>query len=168
MFASRFASARSGTFGSAPRAVCASSYGDLELESSVLNADPHRLIEMLYDGAATRLAQARTALREGRTSAKGEATGRTLRILEEGLKASLDARGGELAGNLRMLYEYMSQRLLRANAANSEDGYAEVAELLEGLRQAWKEIGPQVRGQLLQAGALPPSGSGAVRTGVPA
>ncbi|SRR5690606_11946923 len=124
-----------------------SSYRNLELETSVAQADPHRLIEMLFDGAAAAIAQARTALHEGRTAAKGEATGRAIRILDEGLKASLDPRGGELAANLKALYEYMTHRLLAANLSNDDAKYAEVSGMLDQLRDAWKRIAGEVRGK---------------------
>ena len=121
------------------------SYRDLDLETSVAQADPHKLIEMLFDGAASAIAQARRALSEGRIPAKGEATGRAVRILDEGLKASLDARGGELAANLKSLYEYMSHRLLQANLSNDDAKYAEVSRMLDQLRDSWKRIASQVR-----------------------
>lgn len=123
----------------------ASSYRNLELETSVAQADPHRLIEMLFDGASAAIAQARQALREGRTPAKGEATGRAVRILDEGLKASLDPRGGELTTNLKALYVYMTHRLLEANLSNDDARYDEVSRMLEPLRGAWKDIASQVR-----------------------
>lgn len=130
----------------APHRSHAGSYRNLDLETSVAQADPHRLIEMLFDGAAGAIAQARSALREGRIPAKGEATGRAVRILDEGLKASLDPRGGELAANLKSLYEYMTHRLLEANLSNDDAKYAEVSGMLEQLRDAWKRIASQVRG----------------------
>ncbi len=123
----------------------ASSYRNLELETSVAQADPHRLIEMLFDGAAAAILQARQALREGRIAAKGEATGRALRILDEGLKASLDPRGGDLTTNLRTLYAYMTHRLLEANLSNDDAKYDEVSGMLDQLRGAWRSIGAQVR-----------------------
>lgn len=126
-------------------ASSASSYRNLELETSVAQADPHRLIEMLFDGAAAAITQARSALREGRIAAKGEATGRAVRILEEGLKASLDARRGDLARNLKALYEYMTHRLLEANLSNDDARYAEVGDILDQLRDAWKRIAGDVR-----------------------
>ena len=137
-----FASPRSPASASASSALT-SSYRNLELETSVAQADAHRLIEMLFDGVAAAIAQARAALREGRTAAKGEATGRAVRILEEGLKASLDPRGGELAVNLKALYEYMTHRLLAANLSNDDTKYAEVNGLLDQLRDAWKRIAGQ-------------------------
>jgi len=135
-----FASPRSSAF-----SASASSYRNLELETSVANADPHKLIEMLFDGAAAAIAHARSALREGRIPAKGEATGRAVRILDEGLKASLDPRGGELAANLKSLYEYMTHRLLDANLSNDDAKYEEVGRMLDQLRDAWKRIANQAR-----------------------
>ncbi|MCD6682005.1 MAG: flagellar export chaperone FliS [Burkholderiaceae bacterium] len=139
----------------APHRNNAGSYRNLDLETSVAQADPHKLIEMLFDGAAGAIAQARNALREGRIPAKGEATGRAVRILDEGLKASLDPRGGELAANLKSLYEYMTHRLLEANLANDDAKYAEVGGMLDQLRDAWKRIASQVRGSAAGAAAAP-------------
>lgn len=126
-------------------AAFSSLYRNVDLETSVAQASPHRLIEMLFDAAAASIAQARHALREGRIPVKGETTGRAVRILDEGLKASLDSRGGELATDLRALYEYMSYRLLDANLSNDDAKYDEVSQLLDQLRDAWKRIAGQVR-----------------------
>lgn len=127
----------------------AQAYRKLGLETSVTHADPHALIGLLYDGALTAIAQARTALREERVAAKGEATGRAVRIIEEGLKASLDLRAGELAANLHTLYEYMASRLLAANRHDDDAHYAEVAGMLGQLGDAWKQIGTEVRSRAL-------------------
>jgi len=148
----------------APHRSHAGSYRNLDLETSVAQADPHKLIEMLFDGAAAAIAQARGALREGRIPAKGEATGRAVRILDEGLKASLDPRGGEIATNLKSLYEYMTHRLLEANLANDDAKYAEVSGMLEQLRDAWKRIASQVRGAAAGAGAAAAPVSAAARS----
>ncbi len=129
----------------APHRSAASSYSNLGLETSVSHADPHTLIGMLYDGVIAAIGQARAALRDGQIAQKGEATGRAVRILEEGLKVALDPRGGELAANLRALYEYMTVRLLSANLASDDARYAEVATLISQLRDAWQAIGAQVR-----------------------
>lgn len=123
----------------------ADAYRSLELETSLAQADPHALIAMLFDGALGAISRARTALQTGETPARGEATGRALRLLDEGLKASLDPRGGELSANLKALYEYMSHRLLSGNANADEAPYAEVAGMLEQLRDAWRAIAPQAR-----------------------
>lgn len=123
----------------------ADAYRSLELETSLAQADPHALITMLFDAVLGAIARARTALQAGEIPARGEATGRALRLLDEGLKASLDPRGGELSSNLKALYEYMSHRLLSGNANADDAPYVEVAGMLEQLRDAWRTIAPQVR-----------------------
>lgn len=123
----------------------ASSYRNLALETSVSQADPHMLVSMLFDGAGAAIAQARHALRENRVSEKGEATGRAVRIIEEGLKASLDTRGGEIASNLSALYEYMTRRLLSASLSGDDTQYGEVAAMLDQLRDAWRGIASRVQ-----------------------
>ncbi len=140
----------------ATRRTAASSYRRLDLETAVAQADRHQLVAMLFDGASAAIAQARHQLAAGQIAAKGEATGRAVRIIEEGLKASLDARGGELASNLHALYEYMACRLLSANLASDDSQYREVGRMIEQLRDAWAQIGPKVRASPMPvAGAVP-------------
>lgn len=129
----------------------ASAYRRLDLETSVTQADPHALVDLLYDGALSAIAQARGAQRGGDLATRGQATTRALRILEEGLKASLDRRGGEIASNLEALYDYMIRQLLGANAAGDDARYAEVAAMLEQLRDAWNGIPRQARAATVNA-----------------
>lgn len=126
-----------------PKAASAS-YHTVDLESSIHLTDPHRLIEMLFDGAVTSVMKAAIALKQGDIPAKGAATSRAIRIIDEGLKASLDPEVGELSDNLAALYSYMSHTLLSANLHNNLAQYEEVTELLKDLRDAWSSIRPQV------------------------
>ena len=75
---------------------------------------------------------------------RGESTSRAIRIIEEGLKASLDPEVGEISANLAMLYDYMTRTLLQANLHSNADQYEEVTRLLKDLREAWQQIRPQV------------------------
>ena len=129
----------------APYKTAAASYRALDVQTMVDAADPHRLVEMLYDGAIMQVAKARFALAKQEIAAKGEATTRAIRIIDEGLKASLDVRGGDVARNLDALYDYMSRTLVCANLKNSDAQYGEVEKLLGGLLGAWREIAPKVR-----------------------
>ena len=122
----------------------AAAYHTVDLESSVHMTDPHRLVEMLFDGAVTAVMKATMALRNGNHAARGESTSRAIRIIEEGLKASLDPEVGEISANLAMLYDYMTQTLLQANLHSNADQYEEVTRLLKDLREAWQQIRPQV------------------------
>lgn len=122
----------------------AASYHTVDLESSIHLTDPHRLVEMLFDGAVTAVMKASLSLQMGDVAAKGVATSRAIRIIEEGLKASLDPDVGELSLNLSTLYTYMIQTLLEANLHNDAAKYEEVTVLLKDLRSAWQAIRPEV------------------------
>jgi flagellar protein FliS len=57
------------------------------------------------------------------------------------LKASLDLRnGGEFAGRMRCLYEFMLDRLSSANIAKVAEPIAVVEKLLREIRDAWAEM----------------------------
>lgn len=130
-------------FATAHRALNA--YASVAIETGVAAADPHKLVLMLYDGALAALAEARLTMARGDTAAKGRALSKAIMIIESGLRASLDVKaGGELAERLAALYDYMCDRLLRANLGNHLDIVDEVARLLGELRGAWEQIRPAV------------------------
>jgi flagellar protein FliS len=99
-------------------------------------------VTMLFDGFNTAIAEAKSALAQGRVDAKCKALVRALRIVDEGLKAPLDAAGGELTANLSSLYAYVSLRLTQANLNNDAAALDECVQLLEPVRSAWLAIGP--------------------------
>ena len=120
----------------------AKAYQSVAVQTSVATADPHRMTLLLYDGAieAIRLAQAHMGTR--RIAAKCEAIGKAVRIVEEGLKATVDrAAGGQLAERLVALYDYITMRLLQANLRNDRKALEEAGKLLTDLRSAWAQIG---------------------------
>lgn len=120
----------------------AKAYQRVDKDSGVAAADPHRLVLMLFDGALEAIRLAESHVAAGRIADKGQALGKAVRIVEEGLKASLDrTAGGELATQLASLYDYASLRLLQAHLRNNHAGLAEVTTLLSGLREAWVRIG---------------------------
>jgi flagellar protein FliS len=120
----------------------ASAYRQVGVETSVESASPHQLISLLFDGYMESITQARGAMRNGQIEQKGRAISRAARIVEEGLKASLNLQeGGSLAGDLQALYDYLTRRLTLANLRNDDAMLEECAQLVEPLRQAWREIG---------------------------
>ena len=121
----------------------AKAYQNVAVQTAVGSADPHRMTLLLYDGAieAIRLALAHIGTR--RIAAKCEAIGKAVRIVEEGLKASVDRpAGAELAERLVALYDYITMRLLQANLRNDRKALEEAAGLLADLRSAWAQIAP--------------------------
>jgi flagellar protein FliS len=121
----------------------AETYAKVGVDAAVETSDPHRLILMLFDGAMAAVSLARFQMEDGQIAQKGAAISKAIDLITNGLQASLDMeQGGELAGRLAALYEYMSQRLLFANIHNSVAALDEVHELLASLREAWAEINP--------------------------
>ena len=104
------------------------------------DASPHQLITMLLDGALERVAAAKGAMERGEVAATGEAIGKAISIVDN-LRVSLDQnQGGPIAENLSALYDYMTRRLLEANATKDREMLAEVAGLLKEIKVAWDQI----------------------------
>ncbi len=122
--------------------LAAKSYQNLALETSIADASPHRLISLLYAGALEAIARARGALSNEDTTGRGKAVNRAIRIIDEGLRHSLDLNSYSLAQDLDRLYDYMIRRLFSAHRHASDAMLVEVAGLLSGLNEAWLAIAP--------------------------
>lgn len=123
----------------------ASSYKTVGLETSVMGANPHQLVGLLFDGLQQSLASAKAAMLSGDIAAKGRSISRAVRILEEGLKAGLDAeRGGKLAANLRSLYDYCILKTTEANLRNDAAMVDEVIRLIDPVSDGWNQIRSEV------------------------
>ena len=135
-------------------------YANVGLETSVVAADSHKLILLLYQGALLAISSARNQMLSKEISAKGQSISKAISIIDQGLKVSLDKNaGGELAHNLSALYDYMSQRLLIANLKNDITVLDEVSGLLADLKGAWEEIRPEVLSAQQGATARPQTAS---------
>lgn len=120
-------------------------YARVGIETGVSGASSHRLVAMLFDGFVDAVATAKGALAIGQIEAKGHAISRAARIVDEGLKASLDLRGGgSLAADLADLYAYVTLRLTQAHVRNDATALDECLRLMQPLREAWSSIAPQV------------------------
>lgn len=123
----------------------AHAYRRVGVETGVDAATPHQLVAMLFDGFGDAVAQARAALQRRDIEAKCKAITRAVRIVDEGLKASLDVRaGGKLGEDLLALYGYIALRLTHANLHNDDAALDECQSLLQPVRSAWAAIGPAV------------------------
>ncbi len=121
----------------------ARAYASVGVETKVETANPHSLVLMLFDGAIDSLARVRGCIEAEDMPGKFAAITRVDRIISEGLRTSLDPSTGELAGRLDDLYDYMSRRLVVANATNDIAVLDEISGLLRGLRDAWAQIAPK-------------------------
>jgi len=115
-------------------------YNQVGVSSGVEQASPHRLIQMLMDGAIDKVAMAKGFMERKEISLKGSHISWAISIIE-GLRASLDKKsGGEIADNLDDLYDYMVRRLIRSNSENDPDLLDEVSSLLHSIKVAWDDI----------------------------
>jgi len=118
-------------------------YSRNAVQTGVESASPHRLIQMLMEGALGKIAAAKGNMERGNIQAKGDQIGSAIAILD-GLKSSLDKeRGGEIAQNLEDLYVYMERRLIEAHSNNDTAILDEVSDLLRQIKEAWDAIGDQ-------------------------
>ena len=131
-------------------------YAKVEMESNVQGADPHKLIAMLYQGALLAILNARNGILRKDIPAKCKAISHAIRIIDEGLKASLDKNvGGALAQDLDALYGYMCVRLVNANLTNDIEVLDEVTRLLSEIKDGWDGI-KQPNATPLLAAPTPP------------
>jgi flagellar protein FliS len=115
-------------------------YASVGAQSQVVAASPHRLIQLLMDGALDRLSIAKGHIQRKDVTQKIVVIDRIMSIVD-GLRMSLDhSVNAEMTDNLANLYDYMNRRLLLANINNDISALDEVASLLRELKEAWDAI----------------------------
>lgn len=115
-------------------------YQQVGVHGGIMDATPHRLIQMLMEGALEKIALAKGNMINKNIAAKGENISKAIGIIA-GLQASLNMEaGGALAENLSSLYEYMSHRLVMANLRNDESILDEVTSLIVEIKIGWDGI----------------------------
>ncbi len=109
-------------------------YGAAEADNGL------ELILSMMRGAHDRIATARGHMERREKQHKGEQLGKAIALID-GLRASLNIEaGGEIAGNLDALYDYMNRRLVEANALDDPAVLDEVSALLAEIRDAWEQV----------------------------
>ncbi|NCD35005.1 MAG: flagellar export chaperone FliS [Spartobacteria bacterium] len=112
-------------------------------QNDVLTASPAQLIGMLYDEALRSLDRASEGF-EINDPSSYEIVGNNLihtqEVLTE-LVISLDfERGGEIALNLKRIYEFCNGHLSTANIEHRIEPIRDVRSILVELREAWREV----------------------------
>lgn len=128
-------------------------YGKVAAQSEGDYASPHRLVQMLMEGALDKMATAKGCIqREDLEGKSAQITWATSII--NGLRASLDPeKGGEIAANLEDLYSYMLQRLIDANIANDPAVIDEAMGLMLEIKGAWDAMPEHIRNAQPASGA---------------
>jgi len=115
-------------------------------QMNVMTASPMELIIMLYDECIRSLAkadQAFTISGPERIEAINNSLLHAQDIITE-LAVSLDIeKGGEIAGNLQRLYDFMVNHLSQANIAKDRMMILAVRKMMIELREAWQDVSKQ-------------------------
>lgn len=115
-------------------------YQRVNTQTSITDADPHKLIQLLYNGALERINMAKARMQAKDMAGKGKLISKAMEIIA-GLRGFLDfEKGGELAARLEALYDYMERALFEANARNDVAKLDEVAALLRQVKEGWDGI----------------------------
>jgi len=125
----------------------AAQYRAVRSHGLVADASPTRLVQIMFEQILAHLAAARGSMERisnnrplNEVVVKGKAVSKAVALINQ-LNATLDMeRGGEVAANLRSLYEYMMHRLTLANATNDARIAAEVAALVGEIKSGWDQI----------------------------
>ncbi len=118
-------------------------YQSVGRQTGVVDADRHRLIQMLYDGALERILMAKGLMQRKEHEGKNRLLNKAIEIIA-GLRSFLDVKqGGEVAQNLERLYEYLEYRLFQANLKNDVEILDEVAGHLRTIKAGWDGIREQ-------------------------
>ena len=115
-------------------------YQRVNTQTSITDADPHKLIHLLYNGALERINMAKNRIQAKDYAGKGALIGKAIEIIG-GLRSFLNfEKGGDLALRLEALYDYMERTLFEASAKNDVAKLDEVSDLLRSIKDGWEGI----------------------------
>jgi len=115
-------------------------YRSVDVASRVGSASPHRLIALLYEDLEVALRQAAFATERRQFEAKSQRLTKALAILFA-LEAGLDhVKGGDLAATLSRVYRGARERITNASVTGDADELRSVAEGVNEIAGAWKQI----------------------------
>jgi flagellar secretion chaperone FliS len=127
-----------------PKLRATAAYNQIGMQTRVVQPSQFDLALMMFDVTLESLTRAKGAIQARDVNDKVRLLGKAIRIIEEGLRTSLDMQnGGDLAENLNALYDYCVIRLTAANATNNLELIDEVVALLTTVSDAWKAIDPR-------------------------
>jgi flagellar protein FliS len=108
--------------------------------TQIATADRRRIIVLLYEGAITRLEQAKDAVRRGDADRRVISVNKALDIIHL-LRSGLDFEsGGDIALNLQRLYDYVRDIVAEGNISGETEKLDEAIHLLSMLLVAWRAI----------------------------
>ncbi|MFN1533458.1 flagellar export chaperone FliS [Vibrio jasicida] len=119
------------------------SYQQVDLDAQAASANPHQLVVMLIDGLLDEVERVRGHLAANRLAEKGTGINKCMNILI-GLSSALDEEnGGEIAENLRQLYDFCQVELYYTSVQNDATRLDNVERVMGNIREGWMNFGQQ-------------------------
>ncbi|ABU72863.1 flagellar export chaperone FliS [Vibrio campbellii] len=119
------------------------SYQQVDLDAQAASANPHQLVVMLIDGLLDEIERVRGHLAANRLAEKGMGINKCMNILI-GLSSALDEEnGGEIAENLRQLYDFCQVELYYTSVQNDATRLDNVERVMGNIREGWMNFGQQ-------------------------
>ncbi|WP_297444892.1 flagellar export chaperone FliS [Desulfurobacterium sp.] len=110
------------------------------LKMDVETASPVKQLLMLYEKAILCMSIAVKAIEDSDVKTKVDNILRAHDIVRV-LNASLDMeKGGEIAENLRALYDFIEESLLKVNTSNDAELLRRIIDIMVELKSAWEEL----------------------------
>lgn len=115
-------------------------YQTTSVDAKAAGANVHKLVLMLFQGFLEELERAEGHIKNKRFDKKAESIEKLLKILG-GLEASLDPENNdEVLKNMRGLYQFSGQALMRANLRNDTSEITAVRKVMTDLKEGWEGI----------------------------
>ncbi|MCB5227746.1 flagellar export chaperone FliS [Alishewanella sp. 16-MA] len=115
-------------------------YRSVGVKDDLAVADPHRVIQLLMQGALENMAKAKGAIERKDFAGKAQTLAKAIAIISS-LQGSLDMdAGGELSDNLFSLYDFMLNHLTIASRDLDIEKIDDVISLMVTIKSAWDQI----------------------------
>lgn len=115
-------------------------YRAVGVKDDLAVADPHRVIQLLMQGALENMAKAKGFIERKDFAGKSETISKAISIISS-LQACLDMEAaGEISDNLFALYDFMLNHLTIASRDLDINKIDEVISLLVTIKSAWDQI----------------------------
>ena len=103
-------------------------------------ASPMQLVRMLYDAMLQSTREAKEALEARNYEKANDRLLHAQRIVEELDQAVDEEKGGEIAFNLRRLYDFLLQRLTYVNITKSLAALEDTEVVMEEMHAMWASV----------------------------
>ncbi|MGI5310128.1 flagellar export chaperone FliS [Rheinheimera sp. WS51] len=115
-------------------------YKAVGVKDDLAVADPHRVIQLLMQGALENMAKAKGFIERKDYSGKSTTLSKAMAIINS-LQSSIDMNvSGEISNNLHSLYGFMHEHLIVASREMSIEKVQEVMDILLTIKSAWDQI----------------------------